>query len=182
MAWKRVRKLQANLSGFKQARYAGYLDGAFTRARAIYRKFSGVIYDGDTGIPATDDFIIMYWQRYGGVTFNTNSITMWTIFASNIEMGIVTQTKFDVTNYNYLKMRFQITNIVYGPWYNTWLGLSNNSQYWWPSIDAVAYTTGQNLGLGWHELTLDVSAITGEYYVYAGVTYCQYDVHDIWLE
>jgi hypothetical protein len=185
MAWERVRKLQANLSGFKQSRCVSYLDGTFKRARAIYRKLSGIIYDGDTGIPATDDFNITKWGVFS-CTFLNDSIKFLSQYGARIDGGVVTKNRVNLTGYSKLKIRAKTIG-SFGGRYIDFGVTDSNSTYWTDTIGIYlvkdfGFTNPPNDNTNIYEYEGDISDVNGEYYIYAGCGVIEEYVYDIWLE
>jgi hypothetical protein len=151
---------------------------------ARFPSASTTVYNGSTGVPATNDFTVTKnYGNTGSVTFNNSNIYVAVPYGSNVETGIVSNNKFLVTGMTKLKIRYKITAVNYATWYALWLGICNVSSATWQNLDVVKQDTLMNPTANVEAtMTVDITGYSGEFYVETVGTYINYEIYEIWFE
>ena len=118
---------------------------------------------------------------YGGCTsdFGNEFITI-NGYSNGGGGGLRTEQKIDLTNYNQIKLTGEVTDTAYSDSHGLLLAVSNSENWgksWSPdNYEKMAESTTLNT------LTIDVSNLSGEHYIYFGVNQCTAKVYSLSLE
>lgn len=133
------------------------------------------------------DFYQSYYQgSKGSITFNSDHVEIYGYYpdaGAQTVISLRTRNKVDITNYS--KLKFKVDSITGGPWF-VGFGLGTAS----PIDDnevSGAYVRTNDINFTSGILTLDISSVTGSYYVEASLNTgrnvtAYVKISEIWLE